>query len=467
MENNHFQVAVIGAGPGGYTAAFRCADLGLTVALIDDSPVLGGVCLNVGCIPSKALLHVAEIISETKTLSKHGVVFSEPSIDIHSLIEWKDSIIKQLTSGLTSLAKKRNVKTIMARATFKDSHTLTLSNNSTITFENCIIATGSSSATLPHLPSHSLIFDSTSALSPKRIPESLLIIGGGIIGLEMACIYSSLGTKVSVAEFLPTLLPQVDAEISKPLMTSLMNKQVQLKLNTSVTSCAPTDHAVMAKLTHNETNKTEEQSFASVLVAVGRTPNSNISPELAQVFRNEKGFIPSNDQMQTNAKHIYSIGDVKGQPMLAHKASHEAKIAAETIAGKKSYFDVRTIPSVAYTDPEIAWCGITEKEAKLKNLPYLTQSFPWQASGRALAVGAASGITKIIVEPDTKRIMGMQICGKNAGELIAEAMLAIEMGADIHDLTHTIHPHPTLSETTSYSAEMVAGTITDLYLNKK
>lgn len=461
-----YDLAVIGAGPGGYTAAFRAADLGLTVALIDSNPTLGGVCLNVGCIPSKALLHLAFVLEEAKAASAHGIDFGTPKLTVSKIVEYKDSVIKQLTSGLSHLAKQRKVDVFHSTAVFKDQYHVTLSNGKDLQFKNCIIATGSRNAQLKGWPSDASILDSSTVLSPDDIPNSMLIVGGGIIGLEMATVYSSFGTKVTIAEFLPTILPTVDADIVKPLLKQLKARGVTILTSTSAQNAVVKPSGI--EVTLKTVDRRDTHVFDKVLVSIGRVPNSdNLKIDLSGAAIDEKGCIPSDDQLRTNIPHIFAIGDVRGQPMLAHKATHEAKVAAEVIAGKKSYLDIRAIPSVAYTSPEIAWMGETEVSAKQSNIPYEVYTFPWQASGRALASNAANGITKILISPENKRVIGTQICGINAGELIAEATLAYEMGADIHDISHTVHAHPTLSETFALVAETAQGTITDLYYPAK
>ena len=466
MPENKYDVAVIGAGPGGYTAAFRASDLGLSVALIDSNPTLGGVCLNVGCIPSKALLHMAFVLEEAKAVQKHGISFGEPSINIKKIVSYKDSVIKQLTNGLALLSRQRKVEIFNGTAAFHDNTTLLVDGKTKINFKHCIIATGSRNTEIKGWPKHDAILDSSTVLNPTEIPKKMLIVGGGIIGLEMATVYSSFGTKVTIVEYLPALLPTVDPEITKPLIKALSNNGVTFHLGAVAKSAKVVQDKIEVEL--DIKNKLTKSIFDKVLVSIGRTPNSNkLGLDAIKLNTNKRGFIPSNDQLQTAVPNIFSIGDVRGQPMLAHKATHEAKVAAEVIAGHKSYLDIRTIPSVAYTNPEIAWMGYTETTAKQENIPYQAYSFPWQASGRALASNASGGLTKILVNPENQRIIGCQITGLNAGELIAEATLALEMGADIEDIAHTVHAHPTLSETFALAAETAAGTITDLYYPKK
>ena len=462
---------VLGAGPGGYTAAFRAADLGQRVVLVERYPVLGGVCLNVGCIPSKALLHAAKVITEAEEMSHFGITMSKLQIDINALRGWKESVIKKLTGGLTGLAKARKVQTVQGKGTFTSPNTVTVETpegHKTIAFKNAIIAAGSSVTRIPGFPyDDPRLVDSTGALELRQIPKRMLVIGGGIIGLEMACVYDALGSKVTVVEFADGLIPAADRDMVKPLHKRIEKRYEAIYLKTKVTRLEARANGLLAVF-EGEQAPVEPQLYDMVLLAVGRRPNGkDIAAEKAGVIVNDRGFIPVDKQQKTNVSHIYAIGDICGDPMLAHKATNEAKIAAEVIAGHKVAFDALTIPSVAYTDPEIAWMGVTETEAKAKGIPFEKASFPWAASGRALAMGRDDGITKLLWDPTTKRIIGAGIVGVNAGELLAETVLAMEMGADLEDLALTIHAHPTLSETPMFAAEMGLGSITDLYLPPK
>ena len=462
---------VLGAGPGGYTAAFRAADLGQRVVLVERYPVLGGVCLNVGCIPSKALLHAAKVITEAEEMSHFGITMSKPQIDINALRGWKESVIKKLTGGLTGLAKARKVQTVQGKGTFTSPNTVTVETpegNKTIAFKNAIIAAGSSVTRIPGFPyDDPRLVDSTGALELRQIPKRMLVIGGGIIGLEMACVYDALGSKVTVVEFADGLIPAADRDMVKPLHKRIEKRYEAIYLKTKVTRLEARANGLLAVF-EGEQAPVEPQLYDMVLLAVGRRPNGkDIAAEKAGVIVNDRGFISVDKQQKTNVPHIYAIGDICGDPMLAHKATNEAKIAAEVIAGHKVAFDALTIPSVAYTDPEIAWMGVTETEAKAKGIPFEKASFPWAASGRALAMGRDDGITKLLWDPTTKRIIGAGIVGVNAGELLAETVLAMEMGADLEDLALTVHAHPTLSETPMFAAEMGLGSITDLYLPPK
>ncbi|HEY8101736.1 MAG TPA: dihydrolipoyl dehydrogenase [Burkholderiaceae bacterium] len=466
---------VLGAGPGGYTAAFRAADLGQKVVLIERYSTLGGVCLNVGCIPSKALLHAAKVITEAEEMAHFGIKLSKPEVDINALRGWKESIIKKLTGGLSGLAKARKVQVIEGKGTFSSPNTITVATkegNKVIAFKNAIIAAGSSVAKIPGFPyDDPRLIDSTGALELRQIPKRLLVIGGGIIGLEMACVYDALGSKVTVVEFADGLIPAADRDIVKPLQKRIEKRYEAIYLKTKVTKLEARPNGLMATFegAGDNTNAPKEpQLYDMVLLAVGRRPNGkDIAADKAGVIVNERGFIPVDSQQRTNVPHIFAIGDICGDPMLAHKATNEAKVAAEVIAGHKVAFDAMTIPSVAYTDPEIAWMGITETEAKAKGIPYEKAAFPWAASGRALAMGRDDGVTKLLWDPETKRIIGAGIVGVNAGELLAETVLAMEMGADLEDLALTVHAHPTLSETPMFAAEMGLGVITDLFVPKK
>ena len=462
---------VLGAGPGGYTAAFRAADLGQRVVLVERYPSLGGVCLNVGCIPSKALLHAAKVITEAEEMSHFGVKMSKPEIDINALRGWKESVIKKLTGGLSGLAKARKVQVVQGKGGFTSPNTLSVETpegSKTIAFKNAIIAAGSSVAKIPGFPyDDPRLVDSTGALELRQIPKRMLVIGGGIIGLEMACVYDALGSKVSVVEFADGLIPAADRDIVKPLQKRIEKRYEAIMLKTKVTKLEARANGLLATF-EGENAPKEPQMYDMVLLAVGRRPNGKeIAADKAGVIVNERGFIPVDKQQRTNVPHIFAIGDICGDPMLAHKATNEAKVAAEVIAGHKVAFDAMTIPSVAYTDPEIAWMGVTETEAKAKGIPFEKASFPWAASGRALAMGRDDGVTKLLWDPTTKRIIGAGIVGVNAGELLAETVLAMEMGADLEDLALTVHAHPTLSETPMFAAEMGLGSITDLYIPKK
>ncbi len=466
----HADVVVLGAGPGGYTAAFRAADLGKKVVLIERYPVLGGVCLNVGCIPSKALLHVAKVITEAEETKHQGVVFGRPAIEIDRLRAWKESVIGKLTKGLTVLAKQRKVEVVQGTGKFSSPNMIrveTASGTKTVSFEHCIIAAGSSVTRIPGFPyADPRLMDSTGALQLADIPKRMLIIGGGIIGLEMATVYDALGCKISVVELMEQLIPGADADLVKPLHRRIQKRYEAIYLKTRVTNIEP--QASGLKVTFAGEQPPEPQIYDRVLLAVGRRPNGrDIGAENAGVNVNERGFIPVDKQLRTNVPHIFGIGDIVGEPMLAHKATHEGKLAAEIIAGHKAAFDARTIPSVAYTDPEIAWMGLTENEARKQGIDYEKASFPWAASGRAIAMGREEGMTKLLLDKNTRRILGAGMVGVNAGELIAETVLALEMGADMEDIGLTIHPHPTLSETVFFAAEIAEGSITDLYMPKK
>ena len=462
-------LVVLGSGPGGYTAAFRAADLGLKVALVERYPTLGGVCLNVGCIPSKALLHAARVIEETREMRPHGIDFGEPVINVTQLREWKEKVVGQLTGGLAGLAKKRQVEVITGIGEFTSSHSISIRGSAgerTVRFSQAIIAAGSQAVALPGLPEDPRVIDSTGALALDHIPDHLLVIGGGIIGLEMATVYRALGSQVSIVEMSSQLIPGADPDLVKPLAKRLAKQCDGIYLNTRVISAQPQDDGLLVSFAGD--NAPIETRYDAVLVAVGRTPNGHhINAPAAGVAVNEQGFITVNAQQRTNIAHIFAIGDIVGQPMLAHKASHEGKVAAEVAVGHKSGFDARVIPSVAYTDPEIAWAGLTETEAKDRGIEYEKGVFPWAASGRALSLSRSEGFTKLLFEPVTQRILGGGIVGSNAGELIAEIGLAIEMDCVAQDISLTVHPHPTLSETTAFAAEAFEGTITDLYLPRK
>ncbi len=472
MANSHAiktEVVVIGSGPGGYTAAFRAADLGKQVTLVEQEENLGGVCLNVGCIPSKALLHAARVIEETQEMSDHGLQFGKPKIDTDKLRAWKNKIVGRLTGGLKMLAKQRKVTVVQGSAKFISDHELAITGkteNSKIHFEQAIIAAGSRPVNLPFLPKDSRIIDSTGALELEETKCKLLVIGGGIIGLEMATVYQALGAEITIVELMDQIIPGCDLDVVTPLFKRIQKKYKNIFLKTKVTQVEAKKDSLQVSFEGPEGKK--QDHFDRILCAVGRRPNSDqLDLAKAGVKVDERGFITVDKQQRTNVSHIYAIGDIAGMPMLAHKAMPEGRVAAEVIAGLKHYFDPRCIPSVAYTDPEIAWVGLTENEAKAQNLDYGKGVFPWMASGRSLSLGRDEGLTKLLVEEKTHRIIGAGIVGPNAGELIAEVALAIEMGCDVEDLALTIHPHPTLSETIALSAEIFEGTITDLYLPKK
>jgi dihydrolipoamide dehydrogenase len=447
---------VLGSGVGGYTAAFRAADLGLDVVLVERYATLGGVCLNVGCIPSKALLHVARVIAEGEEAAEQGVKFGEPEIDLDGVRAFKANTVERLTGGLAQMAKGRNVRVVQGTGRFTGPHTLDVDGDE-LSFEHCVIAAGSQAAMLPGFPEDPRIVDSTGALELEDVPERLLVIGGGIIGLEMATVYEALGSQVTVVEMLDHLMHGADADLVKPLRKRVEKRYAAIHLDTKVEELRATDDGVVARFGGTE------ETFDRVLVAVGRRPNGGaIGADAAGVEVDERGYIRVDEQMRTNVGHIFAIGDVVGEPMLAHKASHEGKVAAEVIAGHDVAFDARSIPSVAYTDPEVAWTGLTETQAGEDGTEVETAVFPWSASGRALGVGRPEGLTKLVLEPGTKRLLGAGVVGVNAGELIGELVHAIEVGSDAEDLGLTIHPHPTLSETIGMAAEVALGTITDL-----
>ena len=470
----HAQVLVLGAGPGGYTAAFRAADLGLQVVLVERFPSLGGVCLNVGCIPSKALLHTARLITEAEEMAEHGVSFAKPKVDLAKLREWKaKDVVGKLTGGLAQLAKQRKVKVLHGVAKFTGPNSLEVTSDSgtqTLTFDHAIIAAGSEAIKLPFQPDDPRVMSSTGALALADVPKRLLVIGGGIIGLEMGTVYDALGSKATVVELGGQLIPGCDADLVKPLFKRMEKRFEAIKLNTGVTGMEARKDGIHVTLKAGETLSTEK--FDRVLVAIGRRPNGKaIGAEAAGINVDERGFIPVDKKMRTNVPHIFAIGDIVGQPMLAHKAVHEGKVAAEVIAGLGGKngveFQALVIPSVAYTDPEVAWVGVTETEAKAKGLEIEKGAFPWAASGRALSIARTEGMTKLIMDKETGRVIGAGIVGINAGELLAEAVLAIEMGATAEDIGLTIHAHPTLSETICFAAEMAEGTITDLLPPRK
>jgi dihydrolipoamide dehydrogenase len=471
------QLLVLGAGPGGYTAAFRAADLGLKVTLVERWDTLGGVCLNVGCIPSKALLHAAKVIEDARAMSAHGIAFGEPKLDFERLRAWKAGVVKRLTGGLATIAKQRKVEVVRGSGRFISPHVLEVAGGGAgaggaggterIRFEQCIIAVGSEAARLPFLPDDPRVIDSTGALELPPRPGRLLVIGGGIIGLEMACVYEALGAKVSVVELTGQLMPGCDPDLVRPLEKRIRARYTEILLNTRVTAVSAGKDALQVSLQAQDGTQST-RAYDHVLVAVGRTPNGRrIGAEAAGVQVGERGFISTDRQMRTNVPHIFAIGDVAGMPMLAHKATHEGKVAAEAAAGHKAFFDARAIPSVAYTDPEVAWVGLTESAAGEQGIAVERASFPWAASGRSLSIGRDEGFTKLLFDRETRRVLGGGIVGSNAGELIAEVTLAIEMGADPADIGLTVHAHPTLSETVAFAAEAYEGTLTDLYLPKK
>ena len=465
----HAEVVVLGAGPGGYTAAFRAADLGKQVVLIERYPNLGGVCLNVGCIPSKALLHVAKVISEAEDMAHQGVNFGKPKIETDKLRAWKLSVTGKLSKGLAGLAKQRKVQVLQGVAKFASSHMLRVETRDgveTVSFDYCIIAAGSQAAKIPGYPDDPRILDSTSALEIQDIPQKLLVIGGGVIGLEIACVYDALGSKITVVELLDGLMLGADRDLIKPLQKRIEKRYEGIYLKTKAAKIEPQKDGL--KVHFDGANAPKPQLFDRVLVAVGRQPNGKaIAAENAGIQVTDKGFIPVDKQQRTSVPHIFAIGDIVGEPMLAHKASHEGRVAAEVIAGHKVAFDARTIPSVAYTDPEVAWMGLTETQAGEQGIEFEKAVFPWAASGRALTQGRDEGMTKLLFDKNTNRLLGAGIVGPNAGELISETVLALEMGADAQDISLTIHPHPTLSETVFFSAEIAQGTITDLYIPKR
>jgi dihydrolipoamide dehydrogenase len=467
----HAELLVLGSGPGGYTAAFRAADLGKKVVLVERFSALGGVCTNVGCIPSKALLHVARVMTEVEELRDGGVMFAPPSIDIDKLRVWKDDVASKGAKGIAGLARQRKVTVMQGTGRFESPHVMAVAGTDgvsrKVSFDQCIIAAGSSVVRIPGLPYEDpRLIDSTGALALQDIPQSLLVIGGGIIGLEMACVYDALGSKVTIVEALDGLIPGADRDLVRPLERRLQKRYAGILLKTRVVKLDPSAEGLTA--TFEGDKPVAPQTFDRVLVAVGRRPNGrDIGAEKAGISVNERGFLPVDRQQRTNVPHIFAIGDIVGDPMLAHKASHEGKVAAEVACGGKSAFDALTIPSVAYTDPEIAWMGLTETEAAKRGIAIAKASFPWTASGRARATGRTEGATKLIFDPETRRILGAGIVGPNAGELIAELVLALEMGADLEDISLSIHPHPTLSETSAFAAEVGLGNITDLYIPRK
>ncbi|MBI79028.1 MAG: dihydrolipoyl dehydrogenase [Pseudomonadota bacterium] len=463
-------LVVLGSGPGGYTAAFRAADLGLDVILIERSSSLGGVCLNVGCIPSKALLHASKVIEESKEMLDKGIDFGKPKIDLSKLRGWKEDVVSKLTSGLSTLANKRNVTVLHGVGKFVSPNEIEVKTGNSLTtvnFKKCIIAAGSEPSKMPNSPSDPRIMDSTGALQMDDIPDRLLVIGGGIIGLEMATVYEALGSKVSIVELTDKLMPTFDRDLIRPLHKMMQKKYEAIMLGTSVTSLDVKKEGISVGFSGNQA-PSKKETFDKVLVAIGRTANGlSIGADKAGVITNKKGLIEVDNQQRTNQEHIFAIGDIVGEPMLAHKATHEGKVAAEVVSGMKTFFDARVIPSVAYTDPEVASVGISEDQAKEQGIDYEKGVFPWAASGRSLALGRSEGITKLIIEKNTKKILGAGIVGSNAGDLIVEVGFAIEMDATTEDIGLTIHPHPTLSETIGFAAEVAEGTITDLYIPKR
>jgi dihydrolipoamide dehydrogenase len=467
--NRSTQLLVLGSGPGGYTAAFRAADLGLKVTLVERWSSLGGVCLNVGCIPSKTLLHAAKVIEDAESMGAHGIAFGKPSIDLEKLRGFKNGVVNKLTGGLRVLAKQRKVEVVQGVGRFVSPNVIEVmgsSGSERIHFDFCIIAAGSEAIKLPGLPSDKRVMDSTDALELPEFSGGLLVVGGGIIGLEMACVYDGLGSRVSVVELTPGLMPGTDPDLVRPLEKRIKGRYEAILTGTKVTKVEPLLEGL--RVTFEGEKAPEPQVYDRILVAVGRVPNGkNIGAENAGVTVTDRGFIPVDKQMRTNVPHIFAIGDIAGPPMLAHKAMHEAKVAAEVAAGHKSAFDARVIPSVAYTDPEIAWVGLTETEAKAKNIPYKKGQFPWVANGRSLSLGREDGFTKLLFDPETHRVLGGGIVGTNAGDLISEVALAIETGCDAADIGLTVHPHPTLSETIAGAADAFEGTLTDLFIPKR
>ena len=466
----HTEVLILGGGPGGYTAAFRAADLGKQVTLVERYPVIGGVCLNVGCIPSKSLLHLAHIIHEAKDAESHGVSFGKPKIDLDKIRGWKEGVSSALNTGLAGLAKQRNIKIVQGTGTFESAHSIIVEgedSKQSISFDDVIIAAGSQATKIPVFPNDDpRLWDSTDALNLTEIPKKLLIVGGGIIGLEMATVYHALGSEISVVELMDQIIPGCDSDLVRPLHKRIKKQYQHIWLETKVDDIKPLKSGL--KVTFSGKNAPDPQTFDAILVAVGRRPNGlKIGADKAGIEVNEMGFISVNEQQKTNVEHVFAIGDIVGNPMLAHKAAHEGKVAAEVIVGEKSAFDALTIPAVAYTDPEITWMGLTEIEAKKQGIEYDKGVFPWAASGRSLSLGRNEGLTKIICEKETGRVLGAGMVGPNAGELIAEAVLALEMGADAEDIGLTVHAHPSLTETFAFAAEIITGSITDLYIKKR
>ena len=467
----HGEIVVIGAGPGGYAAAFRAADLGKNVILIDRDAELGGVCLNRGCIPSKALLHITKVMDEAASLSKMGVTYGSPKIDIDAVRDHKDRIVKQLNTGIAQMAKARKVQTLQGLASFVSNDEIKVVKEDeevSVTFDNCIIASGSSSAMIPGIDvSHSSILTSRTALDLKDIPDDLLVIGGGVIGLELGQVYATLGSNVSVVEFFPELVPGADKDILRPLVLKL-KKQFKSIMTSSKVVEVKSQKDGKLKVVIESNGKKEDHVFDKALVSVGRKPNTSmLNIESTSINVSDSGFIGVDVYQRTSVENIFAIGDICGNPMLAHRATHQGKVAAEVACGHAAAFDVCAIPSVIYTDPEVAWAGLTEKEATEKEIPFRKSEFPWAASGRAIAIGANQGKTKILFDPDTKQILGVAVVGPGAGDIISEGMLAMEMGSDAEDVSLTVHPHPTLGETFGMAAEVFEGTVTDLYIPKK
>jgi dihydrolipoamide dehydrogenase len=463
-------LVVLGAGPGGYTAAFRAADLGLKVTLVERWPTLGGVCLNVGCIPSKALLHAARVIEEAKEAAEFGLEFGEPRVDLARLRGWKSRVVGKLTDGLAGLARQRKVSVVHGTGRFTGPNSLAVDGQggtTTIEFGQCVVAAGSEPVRMPGMPDDARIVDSTGALELESLPKSLLVIGGGIIGLEMATVYDALGVEVSVVELTETLMPGADRDLVRPLQKRIASRYKAIMLGTKVTGMTA-DAAGIRVSFEGKQAPDGPQVYERVLVAVGRRPNGKaIGADKAGIAVDERGFIKVDRQMRTSVPSIFAIGDIVGQPMLAHKASHEGKVAAEVAAGRKSFFDARVVPSVAYTDPEVAWVGKTEEQATAEGIAVEKGSFPWAASGRSLSLGRSEGLSKLLFAKDSGQLIGAGIVGTNAGDLIAEAALAIELGCDAADIGLTVHPHPTLSETLAFAAEAAEGTITDLYIPRR
>ena len=470
MSDIHAEVLILGGGPGGYTAAFRAADLGKKVTLIERYPVIGGVCLNVGCIPSKALLHMAQIIHEVDEVASHGIKYGKPSFELEKIKGWKEGITKSLNTGLAALIKQRKITLVHGVGSFASANSIVVESESgsqTISFDHAIIAAGSQPTEIPVFPNDDpRLWDSTDALELHEVPKKLLIVGGGIIGLEMATVYHALGSQISVVELMGQIIPGCDADLVRPLHKRIKKQYENIWLETKVEEIKSLKKGL--KVSFSGKKAPESETFDAVLVAVGRRPNGfKIAAEKAGVKVDDMGFIQVDEQQRTNIDNIFAIGDIAGNPMLAHKAVHEGKVAAEVISGIKAGFDALTIPAVAYTDPEVTWMGLTENQAKKDGIEYDKASFPWAASGRSLSLGRNEGITKILCDKETGRILGAGMVGPNAGELIAEAVLALEMGADAEDIGLSIHPHPSLSETFGFAAEMITGTITDLYIKKK
>ena len=471
LKLEQVEIVVIGAGPGGYAAAFRAADLGKKVVLIDRDPELGGVCLNRGCIPSKALLHISKAIGETNHLAKLGVSYNDPTIDINRVREHKNGIVKKLNNGIAQMAAGRKVKTIQGAASFLSNNRIQIKTGAasrTVEFDKCIIAAGSTSSMIPGVPkNHPSLLTSKTALELESIPERLLVVGGGVIGLELGQVYAALGAAVSVVEFLPNLIPEADTDLVKPLHQKLKKQFESILLSSKVSSIEPVKDSRLKVVIENKKGKTTD-SYDKVLIAVGRKPNSHLlNLKVTDIEIDDKSFIKVDMYQRTTAKNIFAIGDISGNPMLAHKATHEGKVAAEVASGHPSAMDVRAIPSVVYTDPEVAWAGLTETNAKKNKIEYEKGEFPWAASGRAIAIGARQGKTKLLFDPETKQILGIGIVGPSAGDIISEGVLAIEMGADAMDIGLSVHPHPTLGETIGLAAEVFEGTVTDLYAPKK